>query len=91
MEKKLSILGVVAIFVFIVVFSIFDIDSINNSLWGKFFVGFIVLGGITPWLYLMEKSRGKVSNKRLAIYFFGSWLLAPYFLLKLHERKRDAP
>ena len=89
MEKKLGILGALSILVFIISSLALDLSTMNNTFLGKAIIGFVVIGGITPWIYLIEKSKGKVSNKQLAIYFIGCWLLAPYFLFKLHTRKNN--
>lgn len=86
MESKLAYIGISSIIVFFV--TLFFPGSLGNQpgfddlLIGKLVITYVVLGGVIPWLYLLEKTRGKVEVKQWAIYFIGCWLLAPYFLLK---------
>ncbi len=91
MEKKLSILGVLAILVFIIISLVLEPSVVNNTFVGKIAIGFAVIGGISPWLYLITISKDKVSKKQYFIYFVGSWLLAPYFLYTLQVGKNNAP
>ncbi|MBT2987321.1 MAG: hypothetical protein KME65_00005, partial [Candidatus Thiodiazotropha sp. (ex Ctena orbiculata)] len=89
MEIKLAILGFLSIAAFIVAATV-GLSALDNSLIGKLIIAFIVLGGITPWLYLLHQTKGHVSNKKYAFYFVGCWILAPFILLKLGKRK-NAP
>ncbi|MET0070719.1 MAG: hypothetical protein ABW096_11840 [Candidatus Thiodiazotropha sp.] len=90
METKLATLGLLSIATFMAVAATVGLPALENSLFGKFLITFIVLGGVIPWLYLLHQTKGKVNMKTYAICFVGTWLLAPFFLLKIGASK-NAP
>jgi hypothetical protein len=90
MNTKLATLGLLSITTFVAVVTTVGLPALENSLFGKLLITFIVLGGVIPWLYLLYQTKGQVNWKTYTIYFFGCWLLAPFFLLKLGANK-NAP
>jgi len=86
-ERKLAFLGLSAIGVFLIALFIpgaFGQQSgFEETTLGKIVITYVVLGGVVPWVYLLEKTRKTVSKKQFAVYFLSTWLMAPYFLLKL--------
>ena len=82
-ERKLAILGISSIVLFIVV-SIYPGfgDDFGDATFEQFILAYIILGGVVPWVYLLEKARNRVSKPQLLLYFLGCWLTAPYFLLR---------
>ena len=84
--KALSIIGATATGLFIVAFipgTPIYLPAIEDTALGKIVIGYVVLGGVVPWLYLLETTKEHRTKKEFFKYFFGCWLLAPYFLYNL--------
>ena len=86
-QYKLAWLGVSAIIIFILTFILPNLVSydikVSESVLGKIVITYVVIAGVTPWIYLLETTRKRVSTKQFFIYFIGTWLMAPYFLFKM--------
>jgi len=90
MERKLGILGLMAILAFIAFSMMLDFETIeafNATLIGKCIISFMIFSALVPWFYLLTKYRDKVTQKEYLIIFLGCWLLAPFFLLMLASNK----
>ena len=85
LDRALGLVGTVAILVFFYFFwspaAAGRQPGFDDTILGKIVISFVVLGGVVPWLYLLETSRRKVSKLRLTAYFLGSCIAAPLVLL----------
>lgn len=93
MERKLALFGLSAIAIFIASYMLPNPIGFNPEFRGtiaeKILITYVLLGGVVPWIYLLEATRKKTSKKKFVIYFLGSWLLAPYFLLKMTGKSSE--
>lgn len=62
MERNLAIIGIVAILLFVGFFAIAVPMEATETIFGKALITLIVIGAATPWVYLLDSSRGKVSK-----------------------------
>ena len=90
MERKLAIIGIIAILLFVGFFAVVVPMGATETIFSKALIALIVIGAVIPWFYLLESTRGKVSKKQQALFFIGSCFLAPYFLIKIGANK-NAP
>ena len=93
MEKKLALLGISGITVFLVsaVWQEFSSTFIWSQPIGKILIGYIVIAANTPWIYLVFITRKSANLRNKIVYFLGCWLLAPYFLIRLNDEEKNSP
>lgn len=85
MRRIMGIVGILALILFIVFFGPPDAPGkapgFEESFFGMAIILITVLGGVVPWLYLLEISHGRVSESRWWFYCVGTWVVAPFVLL----------